>query len=360
MRTLDSDRSSPCAAALRASGAAALSAICLFLSLFSGCKHEPTDPWSDSPIVRGPAPPLSDPVPYALLGSGRLAFVRVSSNQGHSFNILDADILSSTGFSMQGFDMFPAISPDGKKIAFTFLDGVGDTGSYWDIAIMQNDGSGIEHLTAMEFYEECPAWSTDGNLLYFYHRTATSVLCSQSPVPNAPNVRTVLAFTRSSPSSPVSAAPDGMFALSRNTEIGREISLVRPDGTTSMIACDSTVAPSRLIAPAFSPDGKTAVYISEPRDSTGMYYQLSLIAVDIASTMKDTIITVPISGSRQWVDGSYSGLSVCWSPDGKRLAFTRPSGDYCIHIWLVNVDGTGLTQVTSSPGASDRFLTWSR
>jgi TolB protein len=38
-----------------------------------------------------------------------------------------------------------------------------------------------------------------------------------------------------------------------------------------------------------------------------------------------------------------------WSPDGNRLAFTRGGGSKR-EIWLVNADGSGLTQLTHSAG----------
>jgi Tol biopolymer transport system component len=41
-----------------------------------------------------------------------------------------------------------------------------------------------------------------------------------------------------------------------------------------------------------------------------------------------------------------------WSPDGTKIAFTRShSNDVDGEIYTVNVDGTGLTQVTQAPGS---------
>jgi Tol biopolymer transport system component len=43
-----------------------------------------------------------------------------------------------------------------------------------------------------------------------------------------------------------------------------------------------------------------------------------------------------------------------WSPDGTKIAFVRSfSNDIDGEIWTVNVDGTGLRQVTHAPGAND-------
>lgn len=50
-----------------------------------------------------------------------------------------------------------------------------------------------------------------------------------------------------------------------------------------------------------------------------------------------------------------------WSPDGRRIAFTHSAGNYeapIIDLYVVNADGTGLTQVTSGPG-NDVDVAWS-
>jgi Tol biopolymer transport system component len=47
-----------------------------------------------------------------------------------------------------------------------------------------------------------------------------------------------------------------------------------------------------------------------------------------------------------------------WSPDGRRVAFTRVSPPNEFDIWIVNVDGTGLRRLTGASGA-DNYPAWS-
>ena len=55
-------------------------------------------------------------------------------------------------------------------------------------------------------------------------------------------------------------------------------------------------------------------------------------------------------------DGGSEGWPT-WSPDGKRIAFQSDrSGNW--DIWIANVDGTGLAQLTRHP-AEDRYAAWS-
>jgi len=47
-----------------------------------------------------------------------------------------------------------------------------------------------------------------------------------------------------------------------------------------------------------------------------------------------------------------------WSPDGRRIAFTRAAPPNSFDIWVVNDDGSGLRQLTGASGA-DNYAAWS-
>lgn len=55
--------------------------------------------------------------------------------------------------------------------------------------------------------------------------------------------------------------------------------------------------------------------------------------------------------------GKCSDIQPCWSPDGTKIAFAsnrtasgvaRALGDRCYNIWIMNADGSGLTQLTNT------------
>ncbi len=62
--------------------------------------------------------------------------------------------------------------------------------------------------------------------------------------------------------------------------------------------------------------------------------------------------------------GPYYGFTPAWSSDGKKIAFAVDNFDnqpYCGCIYVMNADGSGLTQVSSAPDTSwqDKWPSWS-
>jgi len=83
-----------------------------------------------------------------------------------------------------------------------------------------------------------------------------------------------------------------------------------------------------------SPDGKTVAFHQGYGDHC---CTIKLVAAD-GST------------ERELTNGQWPG----WSPDGKRIGFNGPGVGGVGDIWVINVDGTGLTNVTQSPSAETR------
>src|SRR5215213_7230688 len=69
------------------------------------------------------------------------------------------------------------------------------------------------------------------------------------------------------------------------------------------------------------------------------------------------VINANGTGARAVTTAGENDQSPAFSPDGKRIAFTRGSGG--LDIWVVNVDGTGLTDLTNDPEGSETDAAWS-
>jgi Tol biopolymer transport system component len=153
---------------------------------------------------------------------------------------------------------------------------------------------------------------------------------------------------------------DAMPTLSPN---GARIVFVRLTGSTlSLYTVDRRgrhaaplLADGLDISPAWSPDGRTIAFsrLASP----------SLPIEEAALYLADS------NGSDVRALGRLRGVSPAWSPDGRRIAFVSfadhngpscpadscpPSGD----IYVVGIDGTGLTRLTTS-AADDEHPTWS-
>ena len=81
------------------------------------------------------------------------------------------------------------------------------------------------------------------------------------------------------------------------------------------------------LTPAWSPDGKT-----------------------LAAALPTGLILIPEKGRVKRLTNHPYDVEPTWSPDGTRLAFRRGQTGRSAEIWVVNVDGTGLRQITHGAG----------
>jgi len=105
-----------------------------------------------------------------------------------------------------------------------------------------------------------------------------------------------------------------------------------------------TSAPGDDMDPVWSPDGTKIAFASD-RDG-----ELSIYVMDGDGSNITRVTSTPVA------------FSPTWSPDGTKLAFEglRPFQDANdSDIWIVNEDGTGLTNVTQSDESSEEYPAWS-
>jgi Tol biopolymer transport system component len=99
--------------------------------------------------------------------------------------------------------------------------------------------------------------------------------------------------------------------------------------------------------PATEPTGRI-VFLQEAPDagsgdaSAGFHPKYQLFAMNVDGT--DAMQLTNASAFPAGVEAPE------WSPDGSRIAFDGVAGDGHSHIFVVNADGTGLTQITSGDG----------
>ena len=238
-------------------------------------------------------------------------------------------------------DSYPAWSPDGSKIAFTSNR---RNGSTHEIYITDADGKDTVRLTKnnqpVPAYDESPSWSPDGSKI----------------------------------------------AFASNREGNGEIYLMDADGK-NIVRITQTMA--REATPAWSPDGTKIAYVSIDVNADSDIYIMNARggqAVNLTKRMRRVNETPSWSpdGERivfqAWDNGNHDiyvmdadGSNVlrlthhfawdaypAWSPDGRVIAFTSLRNLAGEEIFLINPDGTNLTQITKSEGRHmARSATWS-
>ena len=179
-----------------------------------------------------------------------------------------------------------------------------------DICVVNEDGTGLVNLTnSPTVFDIDPVWSPDG---------------------------TRIAFSSDRTSVPTNA--DGNI----------EVFVMNADGSDVVQQTFTTTGLGEFVnsyEPTWNPNGTEIAF--EGWRSTG-FPEIIKIAVD--GTGAETVLTNPgDSGSKFQPD---------WSPDGTRILFTWSLGQQDIHV--INVDGSGETNLTSDTiGSDQRDGVWS-
>jgi Tol biopolymer transport system component len=200
------------------------------------------------------------------------------------------DLVTDTGvFRVGSPDKFNYVylSPDGKKIVYSLADA---NGYYFWIGIMNSDGSGKRTLTVTDEFDLYPQFTPDGSQIIYQSLTARGYV---------------------------------------------DIFLMNADGTNPQNLTNQNG--NNYFEPTVSPDGKT-------------------IAVSFCNASACGLATMNIDGSGVQVIQTceaytqFLGESV-FSADGTKIFFSYILGPYYpdnSNIYVVNVDGTNLTQLTNS------------
>ena len=222
------------------------------------------------------------------------SLVAFMANKGDKVNIYLKDLTGGRAVVQRTFRdnvVDPAFSPDGKLLAFSdYRDGS------WNIyTIGAESGSAVRQISISNQNEYYPVFSPDGKILVFVQ--------NESQYYNGQYI------TRS-------------YIWSYEMEKGILTQYVEGN------------------LPVFTPDGKKLVF-SRPSKDTGKY---ELWTFDFNTGQESIILTQK--------DKGLSLASV--SPDGRRVAFVATSTGKNVprnyDIFLVNIDGTNLTQLTFHPG----------
>lgn len=287
-----------------------------------------TTGFSPFAVVQLPPPPS--------LSTDEVLFVRISDNALCALNVNTRAVRTIIASAVES----PAISTDRRTIAY-----VRDIASKSQIMLADFDGQNIRPLTDGQFTDGPPTFSADGARVFFsrdLNGFGNWKVMSASVAGGA--------LTQHSTAS--AGFPNDFTPVV--DPLNTRISLTRaPNGSATRITSTSLTGaqPTDLTsfgtaAPAYSPDGTRIAYLDT---------QLSNVS---------RIMVMNADGSNQVVVVSVSGSAggVSWSPDGTQLVFhaLNATTAFAFQLFKVNLDGSGLTQLTTGTPASAFFPRWSR
>ena len=230
-------------------------------------------------------------------------------------------------------EVYPAWSPDGRKIAF-----VSDRDGNSNIYVMDADGKNVQRLTNHPLKDNKPVWSPDGKRIAF-NSVRDGGDFYQIYVMDADG-KNVQRLTNHSGSNPAWSSNGRKIAFNSSREENTDIYVMDADGgnvrrLTRRLAFD--------IMPAWSPNGRKIAFVSYKGVDSAIY----IIDVDDGSIVQLT---------------TYPAEFPVWSPDGKQLAFHSnknrdgvPNSDS--EIYVIDAEGNNERQLTRNR-TGDKYPDW--
>jgi Tol biopolymer transport system component len=260
-------------------------------------------------------------------------------------------------------DQFPAVSPNGKEIAFVSNrndeadpNPEGDLEIYvMDINDDDADGNGdnLRRLTNDAISDLTQlAWSPDGRKLAFRSaRDGDSDIYMMDAEGGEPPIN--LTNIPDEPATRADAqpvfSPDGSKIAFDSTRGGnRDVYLINADGTGEVRI---TSHPAIDMRPEFSPDGTKLAFVS-PRDGN--------LDIYVMNAEPESALNPPtnLTNASAPIQNRYPS----WSPDGTKIAFWRGTGNGFqpdAEIFAMNADGSDPTNLTNND-VGDIQPSWGR
>lgn len=346
------------------------------------------------PLVDAPLPPDATPAsvqPAAVAGNlpssslpGKLVFMTGSGGELYLINADGAGLRRLAGGVID-----PAISPDGRQVAFLRWDGAKMATLY----TINLDGSGERALLGDIRQGKSPAWSPDGRqiIISFQHGGLVnpSEICKEFDLDDhirlPDDIGQITSIRGKGPlgveicyirredlhwglrqvevaTGKFEDLPADDYSFNPAWDPNNPWRVIY-DGSNGLVQLDVTretrwpiTTDLRDTGPVFSPDGQKLALTYKQHDHWEVY------TLDLATGQRQRLTKPPLLA-----DPQYNSASPAWSPDGNYLAFvTDRTGRW--EIWVMNADGSDPRPLFSPEiqaqlgleyrGVNERMLGW--
>jgi TolB protein len=252
----------------------------------------------------------------------------------------------------------PAWSPDGNKIAFAAPGSVRNEKGWRpeQVFVVNRDGSGLQELTNEEEGVSEPAWSPDGRKLAAVSGGAIVTMNADGSQLEA------LSFALDDEYDlDPDWSPDGdriAFTHTRQDLNTSDVWVMNADGSQRRRLAKFGAQP------AWSPDGRTLAFVNGPLwtcDRDGCYDEgLAAVATIGASGGRKHFVTRPLERAgvdflgapNEWALGEgASFFNVAWTPNGRELVYARRLEQRAPDLFTVPTRGGRPVRLTATAGA---------
>jgi Tol biopolymer transport system component len=229
-------------------------------------------------------------------------------------------------------DQRPDISPNGRQIVFVSNRIITETNPSGDfeIFVMDSDGGDVRQLTFNGAEDSWPRWSPNGRWVAF-HSNVDGNFEIYLIRPDGTDLTRVTDYAGLDQFPEWS--PNGkQLAIRRDTDLY----LIDLDGANPMQLTDEDIGFNQMAS--WSPDGKRLAFLSTREGYPSVFVMDADGSNQINLTQKPD--GVPAS--------AWSSRAPGWSRNGQYIYFTarRPEAGGNENIFVMNADGTGVTQLT--------------
>jgi len=219
-----------------------------------------------------------------------------------------------------GSDQYPAVSPDGKKIAYA---------ADWQIVVMNPDGSGKKQVTFGPYRHGFPSWSFDGNYIFLEIHIDDNWEIYRMDA-DGKNLKRLTINPGIDDWHPGTHTFEYKTLYESGPSGHEDIWIIDTNGQNPQ---KITKSDRRYRVPKMSIDGNKIAF--QGFDSNG----------------KSQIFIMDASGENiiQLTDAPEGAGLPSFSPDNKYIVYNSKSGNND-EVYIMNIDGSGKTQLTNFPG----------